>query len=487
MKLILLTTFIFSSFIASAQRKITWSPSMNISTNAHGNSHPRMTLDRVGNPLVIWGRMSDQAVFFSRWTGSSFTAPMKLNPSWLTVATASWMGPDIASYGDTIYVVVKRTPEASDTNRMFILSSFDGGQSFNNPVEVGMIADSISRFPTVTTDAIGNPIVAFMKFNPSFLESRWAVIKSTDYGKTFSNDTKASGWGDSEEVCDCCPGAIISEGNTCVMMYRNNNSNLRDTWAGISSTSGSSFTSGLALENNNWVLMSCPSTGPDGVIIGDTLYSTFMNGISGIGRTYLSKSSISAGTMSSAQKITGAISGLSEQNYPRIASDGTAMAIVWKQSVNGSAQLPILFTNNIAEGFPASYDTVDLANITNSDVSISNGNIYVVWQDDNTGTVKFRSGTYTPTSTNGVNTVSHNRYSFYPNPFFSETTFQSENSFKNATLALFDNSGKLVKQMKNIWGKTYTLHRDNLQSGLYFFQLIQNSKVILEDKLIIID
>ena len=233
--------------------------------------------------------------------------------------------------------------------------------------------------------------------------------------------------------------------------------------------------------------MSCPSTGPDGVIVGDTLYSTFMNGVSGIGRTYLSKYSIIAGTMSSATKLTGAISGLSEQNYPRIASDGTAMAIVWKQTVNGASQLPILFTNNIAEGFPTSYDTVDLANITNTDVAINNGNIYVVWQDDNTGTVKFRSGTYTPTSTNGVNTISQNSYSFYPNPFFTETTFHSENSFKNATLTLYEASGKLVKQMKNIWGETFTLHRDNLESGLYFYQLIQDSKVILEDKLIIID
>jgi hypothetical protein len=409
----LVTLFALATCIA-ANAQITWTMGMNISTNTYSNLRPRITLDRSGNPLVIWGRMSDEAVFFSRWNGTMFTTPVKLN-STITVATASWMGPDIASYGDTVYVVAKRTPETNNANRIFIFTSFNGGVSFNAPVELGFIADSISRFPTVTTDASGNPIVAFMKFNSAFGDIRWVVLKSTDYGTTFSIDKKASGWGSSSEVCDCCPGAIISEGNTCAMLYRNNNSNIRDTWTGISNNNANNFTSGFALENNNWMLMSCPSSGPDGVIIGDTLYSTFMNGGSGSYRTYLSKSAISTGSMSGVNNLTGAIAGLSQQNYPRIANDGNAMAIVWKQTVSGASQLPILFTNNIANGFPAAYDMVDLNDITNADVAMRNGNVFVVWQDDNSGTVKYRSGTYSQ-STTGINEIAATDFSVYPNP-----------------------------------------------------------------------
>ncbi len=474
-----LFTLIVIAFCISANAQITWNMGMNVSSNTYGNMHPRMSLNRAGNPLIVWGRIGDQSVLFSRWNGTIFTTPVKLNPTWLTVATASWMGPDIASHGDTVYVVVKRTPEASDTNRIFIFTSFNGGISFNTPVETGVIGDSISRFPTIATDASGNPIVAFMKFNPSFLNSRWVVIKSTDYGSTFSIDKKASGWGNSADVCDCCPGAIVSEGNTSAVLYRNNNSNIRDSWAGISNNNATSFTSGFALENNNWMLMSCPATGPDGVIIGDTLYSTFMSGGSGNYRNYLSKSSINSGTFSSVSNLTGAITGLTLQNYPRIASDGKAMAIVWKQIVTSSAQLPILFTNDIAKGFSIKYDTVDLDNITNADVVIRNGKIFVVWQDDNSGTVKYRIGMYTP-STTRTNEVSENNFSVYPNPVSSTITLQSNIDLENEEVKIVTVLGETVLAQKI---NNTTIDVSELNNGIYFIQIRAN-KYLFTKKII---
>ena len=474
-----LFTLIVIAFCISANAQITWNMGMNVSSNTYGNMHPRMSLNRAGNPLIVWGRIGDQSVLFSRWNGTIFTTPVKLNPTWLTVATASWMGPDIASHGDTVYVVVKRTPEASDTNRIFIFTSFNGGISFNTPVETGVIGDSISRFPTIATDASGNPIVAFMKFNPSFLNSRWVVIKSTDYGSTFSIDKKASGWGNSADVCDCCPGAIVSEGNTSAVLYRNNNSNIRDSWAGISNNNATSFTSGFALENNNWMLMSCPATGPDGVIIGDTLYSTFMSGGSGNYRNYLSKSSINSGTFSSVSNLTGAITGLTLQNYPRIASDGKAMAIVWKQIVTSSAQLPILFTNDIAKGFSIKYDTVDLDNITNADVVIRNGKIFVVWQDDNSGTVKYRIGMYTP-STTRTNEVSENNFSVYPNPVSSTITLQSNIDLENEEVKIVTFLGETVLAQKI---NNTTIDVSELNNGIYFIQIRAN-KYLFTKKII---
>lgn len=471
-KILLSISILFISLAVKAQNSITWDAGIDISMSMNSNMHPRITLDRAGNPLVIWGRMSDQSVFFSRWDGTAFPSPTKLNPSWLTVATASWMGPDIASHGDTVYVVVKRTPEATDTNRIFIFTSFNGGISFNLPVELGIIADSISRFPTVTTDAIGNPIVAFMKFNPSFGDSRWVISSSTDYGSTFSTDVKASGWGNSAEVCDCCPGALIMAGDTCTMLYRNNNNNIRDCWAGISTDHSTSFGSGFALENNNWMLNSCPSTGPDGVIVGDSLYSVFMNGASGNYRNYFSKSSLSNGTLGTVSNLTGPITGLSQQNYPRIAVNGNAMAIVWKQTVSGSAQLPILFTNNIANGFPSVYDTVDLADVTNADVAISNDKVYVVWEDDNSGTVKYRSGSYTQINTS-INITETKNISIYPNPITSELSIE----FPDAdlyTVNIFNSIGEKIYE-ENAFTRQ-SIITSSFQNEIYLIRVISKNR-----------
>lgn len=474
MKQFLLFIFICASIFSKAQSGIIWGMGMNLATSSSGNEHPRISLDGNGNPLVVWHHSS--RCMFSRWNGTVFTAPVMLNSMNMTVAGASWMGPDIASHGDTVYIVFKQTPEADDTSHIFCVHSFDGGANFSVPVRVDNIADSVSRFPTVTVDENGNPVVAFMKFNSSFGDSRWVVTKSTDFGNTFSTDVKASGYnGAGDEVCDCCPGALVISGNVSAMLYRDNATNIRDIWTGISTNNSASFNTGFAVDNNNWMLMSCPSSGPDGVIIGDSLYAVFMNGGSGNYRTYLSKSSISSGVAGSVSNLTGSIAGLSQQNYPRIASDGSAMAIVWKQTVSGNAQLPMLFTNNIANGFPAKYDTVDLTDITNADVAMSNGNVFVVWEDDNSGTIKYRKGTYTPIVTS-VNEMAKNNFTVFPNPSNGVFTLKIENTAnQKLKLNLFNSLGQSITQREIITDTEMTLTDFDLSGnacGIYYLQIV---------------
>jgi hypothetical protein len=44
-----------------------------------------------------------------------------------------------------------------------------------------------------------------------------------------------------------------------------------------------------------------------------------------------------------------------------------------------------------------------------------------------------------------------------------------------------------VKQLTDISGNSFTLQRDNLASGLYYFQLIQNNQIVAADKLTMTD
>ena len=452
---------------ASVQSQITWSAGMNIAASSFGNMHPRMVIDANKNPVVIWGRMSDESVFIARWNGTAFTMPMKVNPTSLTIATASWMGPDIAAKGDTVYVVMKQTPEAADSCHIWIESSFDGGITFSAPVQVERIADSISRFPTVTTDGFGNPIVGFMKFNSSFLDSRWAVTRSNDFGSTFTTDVKASGWSGGV-VCDCCPGAIVNDASNTLMLYRDNTNNIRDQWAGISTDGGNTFSFGMPIDQNNWMITSCPSSGPDGAIVGDSLYSVYASSASGMSLVYYSASSISAMQGSTGNPITGSFTNLSTQNYPRISTDGTAMALAWRQHVGGD-QFALLFTNNIINGFPATYDTVDLDNVVNVDVAVAEGTIFTVWQDDNSGTVKFRAGTFNSTTGISGNT-SQNLFSVFPNPasdaLHIKLNNHSPNDFK---IALCDITGKEIYfSCQSELKREISIPLQQISKGMYF-------------------
>lgn len=437
MKQLLLLLFSTICLLASAQI-VTWDSVMDVSTSDFGNEHPRVVVDGSGNPMILWGD-SDKAMF-ARWNGFSFDTPVRMNPIGVQIFAQSWAGPDIAAKGDTVYVIYKQSPE--DVNHIYLVRSYDGGVTFIlPPVEVDTIGTDLSRFPTITVDDVGNPIVAFMKFDSAFSDARWVVTKSSDYGSTFTPDVVASNWSGGD-VCDCCPGSIVSEGNTVAMLYRDNMNNIRDSWVGISNDGGSSFTNGWNIDAMNWMLMMCPSTGPDGVIIGDSLYSVFMNGASAT-TVYWSASSLSTMQKGPTKPLTGVIPGLASQNYPRIANDGNAVAVVWKQRVNNSDQLAMRFTNNISNSPLNSYTTVAMAGVMNTDVAVHDGNVFVVWEDMNSGTVKYRKGIFNPFSTS-ISSIQYNAFQLIasPNPSSNAWTVEGNTNTNITDISLYNCIGE---------------------------------------------
>ncbi len=75
----------------------------------------------------------------------------------------------------------------------------------------------------------------------------------------------------------------------------------------------------------------------------------------------------------------------------------------------------------------------------------------------------------------------------FPNPFSTYTTLQSDISFKNATLMVYNSLGQVVKKTDNLSGQTIIFYRDNLPGGLYFICLMQDNKTFMADKLVITD
>lgn len=463
MKLLFTSALAMCSFGAVAQ--ITWSAPVTVASNTYSNLHPRVVLDGSNNPLVLWGNSGSNKGYVARWNGTSFTMPTTVNPASIPIFAADWAGPDIASHGDTVYVVFKKTPETDTTNYTYLIRSFDGGQTFAPAVRIDAIADSVSRFPIVTTEDDGNPLVAFMKFDPGFSNARYVVTKSMDYGASFMPDVLASN--SIDDVCDCCPASLLSSGTKKIMLYRNNASNIRTMYAGISTNNGASFASNVQVDSTNWMVMACPSSGPDGVIVGDTVYTAFMSQASGTARVYKSKMSISTGATTATQLATGTITGLTQQNYPRMASAGNAAAIVWKQLVSGTGQVSLSFTNSIVSGFPLTPDMVASGSIANADIAMSPGTIHVVWEDDNSGTVMYRKGTYTVTSVEEA--LKNNNYlALYPNPAVNEFSLSLATLPEIATCILIDNAGRTVKAPITKSKESITMSVKGLPDGQYY-------------------
>lgn len=463
MKLLLSFNLIFAGLLLQAQNGITWQNVVPVAQSHFGNNHPRITCNENGEAYMVWGRTSDQSIQFAYWNGSSFSTPIKLNFS--NVATASWMGPDIASRNDTIYVVIKSVPEDDPDSHMYLLSSFDGGRNFKQPVRIDDIGTDISRFPTIAIDQFGNPVVAYMRFDSIFKESRWVVTRSEDFGKTFLPSVLASGWGKSTEVCDCCPGSIICEGSTCAVFYRDNNKNMRDTWVSLSKDNAESFTTGFNVDNNNWNLSNCPASGPDGVLLEDNIFSVFMNGAKAPTKNYFSKSSLSTEKFIEIMNLGANVQNLRIQNFPRIAGNGKALAIIGTQSVNANkVEIPIWFTNNYENGLSSNYQIVDELNISNCDIAMNKNSIFVVWQDDNTRTINFRIGSYSPISNNSnaqksATTVINKQNSWLIN---------SENI---SSIKLMDGNGKILESKNFSTTNSIEIQHKDYPQSIYFLQI----------------
>ncbi|RYD56811.1 MAG: T9SS type A sorting domain-containing protein [Sphingobacteriales bacterium] len=445
-----------------AQSTITWLAPVPVAAASYGHMHPRIVLNGSNDPVILWGSSAaGGSNMLSVWNGSGFTTPVTLNPSTLPVFTASWGGSDMAAKGDTVYVVMKNLPE--ETGKVYITRSFDGGKSWSSPV--GLPASDTSRLPAITTNDAGQPMVSYMRFGSA--GHQWVAARSTNYGGTFSPAVLASNV--DGEVCDCCPGSLVRSGNTVVSLYRNAKANVRTIWARISKDGGATFSDSLEVDNTNWQVMSCPSSGPDAILVDGELYTVFRSSVLGT-RIYLSKASLSSPQLHSVDQYGSTFSGFSQQDYPRIAHAGHNAAMVWKQVVNNKSKLCFTFADHIMHGFPANYDTLATTGTNNADIAMSPGVIHVVWEDALTGSVMYRKGLYAPVSVKDVPVMSRS-IDVYPNPAGSYFTISSAHITDVKTCLLIDNMGKSFLLHAKKADNGYSFPLMGVPKGLYTVQL----------------
>lgn len=80
--------------------------------------------------------------------------------------------------------------------------------------------------------------------------------------------------------------------------------------------------------------------------------------------------------------------------------------------------------------------------------------------------------------------IGKNQIKVFPNPSSSEVTFASGTEVKNALLKIYDVNGKEVKEI-NFSGMQVTLEKGNLETGIYFYQVLSGSEIIGSGKLIL--
>ncbi len=197
---------------------------------------------------------------------------------------------------------------------------------------------------------------------------------------------------------------------------------------------------------------------------------------------YYNKASLTDMSCQEASSMTEYVNGLL-QNYPRIANYGSAVAMLWQHSMNFSSQLGLYFTSDVTKGFPEDYDTVAFSNVINADVALSKDRIFVVWQDNNSGTVKYKSGRY-ETRVGVKDQNSFSLLNIYPNPSLEDWTISGTANSAMISLELLDVKGRIIFSTNMpAPGNQFqvTIPNDELPIGIYFLRITDSSTTAVRE------
>ncbi len=458
----ILSIAIILTSIVETSAQITISEPISVSDNSYGYKSPRLGLNASGQPLVFWARPGGvDALFISTLADGNFSTPTQipldgLNPNlW-----GGSLGPNMAAQGDDVYVTFEVYGQA-----IYVSHSGDGGLTWELPVEA--FVPPVGRkatIPIIAVDSGGQPYVAYVNTNNAEEDAYYGLVKSDDFGATFSAEVDASS-ASNEEVCECCNGHLaVTENGDIYVAYRNNEANVRDIWLAKSTDGGVSFDSAYDIDETDWILSGCPSNGPHFTFSNDQVVATFFSGMGTAGSgVYYSTFDMEESMIGATVGVPASDESSGGQNRPRITASGDTLGIVWQETFAGSTEIGMSVSTSGVSGLTSEAFRLTDALTTQQqpDVLFAGGSFHVVYEDPDNGTV-----TYQEVSFGGVGTeeLTTTPFTFGPNPASGRVVVQTSD-FPYA-LTITNHLGQFVSN-HNIDSARFELDLTVYPEGLY--------------------
>lgn len=446
-----------------AQFEIDWGPEIAVSQDGDDNNRPRIVAN--GNDiLVMWGKNDGNAIMYSTWEDNAFAPAQSMLDSGIHVFTSDWAGPEIAARDD-IFVVFKAIPE----NEMgaYIVKSQDWGETWSDTLRIDQPSEGNeqSRFPNVSTYYGNNPAITMMTFEGNYIDPKYVVATSDDGGQSFGPLLNVSTDFFEGEACDCCTASILASGGELYHAYRNNHDNIREIRASHSANWGESVEEAFVMDTTQTYSDVCFSSGPD-LAYDNGLISVFKAIGDDGSRVMISKRDLQ-GNLSVHTPIDLSPPATVSQNNPRIEVEDAFSMVVWEEFTSTNSN--VLFSMSMfgISEIGLEVDTVNIhqtGNQINPDIAIDYDAVHVVWQDQNTGLVKYRRGELPPYS---IEELQNSKLSTaYPNPASTVVNVAAKESEIMQSVEMYNLKGKLVKRIET---NTNTIEMDiqGLDEAIY--------------------
>ena len=443
-------------------------------SSQYGFNRPRLALLNNDVPFVLWGKSGSAAkVYGAKLVGNNFSTPVQIVPDSMNPRVGTVDGPNIVAYKDSIYVVWENL-NASNSH-IFLNRSTDGGNSFGSWIQTDSLplAD-LKEYPGISVNNNGELGIYFIRLDPANNNPRQTLIISKDRGITFGKDSTVNTFA-AGQPCECCQGSMEMQDSNWVFYYRNNVNNIRNNYALVSSNSGDSFDNSYELDDLDWFIQSCPSSGPEGHLNGNKSFTAWMSRGSGSYRILYASVNMSTGTVSPAAFIDPSVASNVYQNYPSVDGSGDTIAVVWQDN---RYLFSHIFTSISIDGgtsFSSAIllsDTSVISSYVTGDVAFANGVFHYVWKSSNK--IFYRSATLSNLLSISTNNLKNSAFKIYPNPTSNQLTIETTLAIDE--ILILDITGKTIKSFT----PSKTIDISDLSNGIYFIKIIGEENSITQ-------
>ncbi len=463
-----------------------------VSTNSGiYNKMPDVAVDDAGAIHVIWINYenNNKNLFYANSTdhGSTFSTPIQINTHNDNVSDIMYSGPKIAAFGGILHVIWADSRHGYDETNIFYAQSSDGGTTWAEEVPIGDVS-AFNLYPEIMTHDTGEIHVIYYSYNRRFLNFEYIYhIASSDSGQTFSNKEIVNNY--SEAIpCECCPAEIlILNDGTKMVGFRNDNNDIRDTYATFSAAGETEWGDLTRLSFDDYDISSCPSSGPGMSRRGDEVAVSFMAAIGIIKKVYLKVSHDDAFSFGDSIFVDPSAADDVRQDHPYTAiTDGNWIHVIWEDQRGdydiyyGGMNVNSSELSNIQALNDDDLDVTQRAPRMADDGQF----VYIVWEDFRDNQQVYFITNYDPDA--AINDLAlpggFAITGMYPNPFNYNLTIDfTLDKSSRVNFKVFDISGRAVDQ--NNFGSftpgehSISWNGSGHAAGIYFMQLTSGEAV----------
>jgi hypothetical protein len=476
---ILVVLFLFSiSAILHAQwqsdMRLTNDP--NISYTANGNA---WTLAKTSNYLnIIWRdtRHVHTEIYYKRSSdnGSSWTADIRL-----TDFNAQKFTPAIAGSSQTLHAVWSDWRVGDE--EIYYKRSSDEGASWGPDTRLSNALER-SLYPSIAVSG-QNVYVVWQDYRDGPTEIYYK--SSTNDGLTWSADIKLSNtWGTSDR-----PSIAVS-GQNIYVVWQDLSFGGNKTCYKRSTNNGINWSA-----DTNICTVQADALDPCISAFGSNVSIVWSDRRHGGTEIYFKNSSNGGASWNSELRLT---DDPAFSDRPSITVSGGNVHIVWTDTRFGNDE--ILYKQSTDAGINWGPDirlTNSAGGSTASSVITSGNNVYVGWYDGRDGNPEVyfkRNPTGNLTGISTINSEIPNSYILvqnYPNPFNPSTRIQfAVPKQSRVLLKIYDITGRVIETSMNntisAGNYEYVFDSKNLSSGIYYYSLYSDGKLIDTKKMVLL-